>query len=113
MNQKFSIGDFIFDCFICLFLMIISYIIFFIPTLFLLTPISLLLPSNFHILNGFGDWALLFTLCHILLFITWFYFLEKKNIIKYRMCKSSFWCVFILFTAFWWYFAYVLANTPK
>lgn len=36
--------------------------------------------------------------------------LEKRNIIKYKIHKLSFWIVFAFANSFWWYLAYWLAN---
>ncbi|MGX3045138.1 hypothetical protein [Helicobacter sp. T3_23-1056] len=104
MNQKFSVGEFILDCFICLSLMIISYIIFVIPSGLICSVLVEFV--GIRSLNSEYGWVLLFALCKIFLYITWFYFLEKKNIIKYKIYKPSFWCVFVLLTAFWLYLAY-------
>ncbi|OBV30079.1 hypothetical protein BKN38_08210 [Helicobacter sp. CLO-3] len=111
--EKFMLDcfKFILDCAICLELMVVSYIIFFIPTSFLIgfLFIDLIGISSIDILNGFGDYALLFTLCPIFFFNIWF-FLEKKHIIKYRIHRLSFWFMFIVVIICWWLLAYELAN---
>ncbi|EII0701274.1 hypothetical protein L8648_001619 [Campylobacter lari] len=108
MNNKFNFAKFVLDCFACCGLTIISYFVFFLPIIYLIRFIYLI-GINMDILNGFGDHALLFTLCHIAFFTIWF-LLEKRNIIKYKIHKLSFWIVFAFANSFWWYLAYWLAN---
>ena len=98
MNNKFNFVKFILDCFICCGLTIISYFI----IIYLIRFIHL-------IINGFGNYALFFTLCHIVFFTIWF-LLEKRNIIKYKIHKLSFWIVFAFANSYWWYLAYWLSN---
>ncbi|RDU59033.1 hypothetical protein [Helicobacter sp. MIT 14-3879] len=123
MKKQFQWDKFIPDCFLCIFLMPISIIAFFIPAglivklirkfLFYIFDSTSYYLRNVDILNDFFFIALCLTLCHIFFFGIWF-FLEKKGLmIKYKIYKSSFWIVFILLTSFWWLEAYGLATTGK
>ena len=109
-KEKFDFSKFILDCFICIGLMILSIAIFSIP----LGLIFSVLIDVLHIIKfeGFYDYSTFFTLCHILMFAIYF-FLEKKNIIQYRIYKPSFWFVFISINSFWWYVAYWLSHNFK
>lgn len=120
MEEKFKWVKFILDCFICFGLMIVSYIIFFFPIIFIYELINIIsiyaFSVEFHLgtieilkLSDFGNYALLFTLCCISFFIVWF-ILEKKGAIRYKIYKPSFWFVFIAINSFWWLAAYSLAN---
>ena len=113
-KEKFDFSKFILDCFICLGLMIVSVIFCSILVFLLFQLVGLLLyifgiKTDLHILGGFGNFSLFFTLCHTLMFIIYF-FLEKTNIIQYRIYKPSFWFVFISINSYWWLAAYHLAN---
>ena len=107
MKEKFEFDKFILDCLICFGLMIVSIVIFSIP----LGLIFSVLIDGLHIVKfkPFYGCSTLFTLCHILMFAIYF-FLEKKNIIQYRIYKPSFWFVFISINSYWWCAAYWLAN---
>ena len=113
-KEKFKCSKFILDCFICLGLMIVSIVLCSILVFLLFQLIGLLLyifgiETNLRILNGFGNFSLFFTLCHTSMFAIYF-FLEKKNIIQYRIYKPSFWLIFITINSYWWLAAYDLAN---
>lgn len=111
MNKKINFSKFILDCFTCCGLTIISYFIFFFPIFYFIgfLFIDFIGINSISILGGFGNYALLFTLCHIALFAIWF-LLKKRNIIKYKIHKLSFSMVFAFANSFWWYLAYWLAN---
>lgn len=110
MKEKFKWDKFIIDCFICIFLMILSVLLLTIPTMFIG---GFVLPTNFSILGGFRDIvAIIPTFCHIFFFAIWF-LLEKNNIIRYKIYKSSFIVVFVLFVSFWWLCGYYSSPNPK
>lgn len=116
-KEKFEFGIFILDCFMCIGLMIVSIVLCSILVFLLFQLVGLLLyifdiQADIHILGGFGDYSLFLTLCHTLMF-TIYFFLEKKNIIQYRIYKPSFWFVFITINSFWWYAAYWLSHNFK
>lgn len=108
-KEKFELGIFILDCFMCIGLMIVS-IIFSIP----LGLIFSVLIDGLHIIEfeGFYGFSTILTLCHISMFAIYF-FLEKKNVIRYRIYKPSFWFVFISINGFWWHTAYWLSHNFK
>ena len=123
MKDKFQWQKFILDCIICFGLMIASYIILFFPIIFIYELINIIsiyaFSVEFHLgtieilkLSDFGNYALLFTLCCIFFFRVWF-ILEKKGVIRYKICKSSFWFVFISINSFWWFLAYWLSHNFK
>ncbi len=95
-KDKFEFGIFILDCFMCIGLMVISIILFFVLEVIIQT-------------NGFYALAALLTFSHTSIFALYF-FLEKKYIIQYRIYKPSFWFVFISINSYWWLVAYHLAN---
>ena len=98
-KEKFDFGIFILDCFMSFGLVVISIVLFFV--------LQVIIQAN-----DFCAFAALLTLSHTLIFAL-FFFLEKKNIIQYRIYKPSFWFVFISINSFWWYAAYWLSHNFK
>ncbi len=104
MNQKFSIGKFILECFICFWLMVASSVIFIKPLYCIYYTLGK--PGGLRLFHyDFYDMALEFSVLSLVIPAILFY-LTKNGVIKYKIYKSSFWCVFVLLTAFWWYLAY-------
>lgn len=91
--------------------MLVSYIIFLIPSGLICSVLVEFVGIWF--LDSWYGYILFFALCKIFFYITWFYLLEGKNIIKYKIYKPSFWCVFALLTIFWWLLAYGLTHASK
>lgn len=109
MNQKFSIGKFILDCFICFWLMIVSIAIFIKP-LYCVYDLFGKAGGLGLFYYDFYDMALEFSVFSLVIPAILFY-LSKSKIIKYTIYKTSFWCVFILLNVLWWYLAYGLVNS--
>ena len=108
-KEKFDFGIFILNCFMCIGLIVVS-VIFVIP----LGLVFSVFIDGFHLIEfeGFYDYSTLLTLSHTLMFALYF-FLEKTNIIQYRIYKPSFWFVFISINSFWWFVAYWLSHNFK
>ena len=108
MNQKFSIGDFIFDCFICFWLMILSIVVLIKPLYYIYDLFGK--PGGLGLFRyDVYDMALEFSILSLVMPTILFY-LNKKQVIKYKINKYSFYCVFVLLTICWWLLAYGFVN---
>ncbi|MGX3045140.1 hypothetical protein [Helicobacter sp. T3_23-1056] len=108
MNQKFSVGKFLLDCFICFWIMVASVVIFIKPLYYIYY--SLGKPGGLALFYyDFYDMALESSVLSLVIPAILFY-LTKNGVIKYKIYKSSFWCIFVLLTAFWWYLAFGLVH---
>ena len=98
-KEKFDFGIFILDCFMSFGLIVVSIVLFFVLQVIIRV-------------DDFYAFAALLTFSHTSMFIIYF-FLEKTNIIQYRIYKPSFWFVFISINSFWWFVAYWLSHNFK
>ena len=94
MNDKFNFGKFVVDCFICLGLMIFSFLIFSIPLSYVIGLFMKSISYKPTFSGCFGDISIIGLLTTLTLTII-LIFLYKKKFIIYRIYKISFIISFI------------------